>query len=162
MWFSWACFGKRGWDVPVACDNRQCRSGWVEWGEAVPGIIKFVLIVLLPFFCCALQSHKTPQNEHIWGRSCSRDAQHGWRKDVYSAEAPGIQGVWLQCRQSCWNPGVKLRNWCWSCCVNPGAPSCGGSCAGQSCSLRTGSWGCRDCPAPQLESVCPLPLLWGF
>lgn len=84
--------------------------------------------------------------------------------EVHSAEAPGIQEVWLQCRECCWKPGLKLRNWCWSCSVNPRAPSCGGSCVGRSCNLRIGlgSWGCWDCPAPHLQSVYPLALLWGF
>lgn len=168
IWFSWACFGKR--DVPVACDSRQRRGGGVRWGEAVSGIIRFILILLLPFFRLC-----TPVTQEPHGMStseagacishleCSAQLE---RAAVHSTEAPGVevwsvaseQGVLLES----W--GKTVRNWYWSCSVNPRAPSCGGSCAGQSCSLGIGlgSWDCWDCPAPQFQSLCPLALLWGF
>lgn len=60
--------------------------------------------------------------------------------EVHSEEAPGIQEVWLQCRESCWKPGVK--EWgagVGAVPVNPRAPSCGGSCAGLSAASGLGA-----------------------
>lgn len=127
----------------VACDDRQCRGSRVKWGEAIWRVIKFASITLLPFR--PVQSPPVRQEPHathklelvslhvvVWDAGCAGAAGVAGEggRNLLAARVRGSREVWLRCGGCCWNGGLKL----WGVGVsaggvNPGAPSCGESCA---------------------------------
>lgn len=157
------------WEEGLRCAHCmwwQAVQGWMskEGGSGIRNNSVYINCAA-PFLPVVHSSHtKTLQNKYIWGRSLHQSlgmlSTAGEGGTLHSASswdsgsAVSVQGVLLESRSKTEELVLELL------CKFGSSIVWWELCCSQRCSL--GSCSCWDCLAPQLESLCPLVLLWGF